>query len=361
MSTQPQAQRQPQTAAQPTQPGPATDFERLINKPHEAGTIEYQPYGSGGRIKLTVGIVQKFVAERTKTGATCSDRDAIRFMMMCQAKLLNPFEGDCYLLGYDTQHGAKFSQITAHQAFLKRAELHPEYDGMDSGIIVQDENGTLTDLEGDFYLPDQKVVGGWATVYCKNRRPTKRRLRRDRFDTGQSNWQKDAAGMICKCAEADALRSTFPTMLGGLYLRQETDINVAEPVAIELPSPSRLVEVRGQVHKTDNGRNMTPAPAADEAAEAEAGLAPEPPAEREKPATISETQQLKEIVEAAGYDFATFIRVMSETGSLKDADSLPDWDAVPKADAERLIRVLRGAKTRPVMLQQFEMVKGGEK
>jgi len=107
--------------------------------------------------------------------------------------------------------------------------------------------------------------------------------------------------------------------------------------------------------------NTFEVPAADEPAEAQAGLAPEPPAEREKPAALSETQQLKEIVETAGYDFATFIRVMSEGGMLKDADSLPDWDAVPKADAERLIRLLRGAKTRPVMLQQFEMVKGGAK
>jgi hypothetical protein len=27
--------------------------------------------------------------------------------------------------------------------------------------------------------------------------------------------------MICKCAEADALRASFLTMLGGLYLKEE--------------------------------------------------------------------------------------------------------------------------------------------
>jgi hypothetical protein len=30
--------------------------------------------------------------------------------------------------------------------------------------------------------------------------------------------------MIVKCAEADALRSSFPTMLGGLYMREEVDL-----------------------------------------------------------------------------------------------------------------------------------------
>jgi FtsZ-interacting cell division protein ZipA len=32
--------------------------------------------------------------------------------------------------------------------------------------------------------------------------------------------------MIVKCAEADALRSSFPTKLGGLYLKEEQDIPV---------------------------------------------------------------------------------------------------------------------------------------
>jgi hypothetical protein len=37
-------------------------------------------------------------------------------------------------------------------------------------------------------------------------------------------WNNDKeAEQICKCAEADALRASFPTMLGGLYLKEELD------------------------------------------------------------------------------------------------------------------------------------------
>ena len=96
---------------------------------------------------------------------------------------------------------------------------------MKSGIIIKDDkDGKPYEIEGDFYEPGQIVVGGWAEVFCKNRKiTTKRRLRLERFKKPFGVWNDDAAGMICKCAEADALRSTFPTMLGGLYMREELD------------------------------------------------------------------------------------------------------------------------------------------
>jgi len=321
--------------------------------------MEYVPYGASDKVKLSVEIVQKFIAERTKSGATCSDRDAIRFMMMCQAKRLNPFEQDAFLLGYDTQDGPKFSLVTAHQAFLKRAELHPEFDGMDSGTIVRNEDGSLSDMESDFHLPDQTVIGGWATVYCKNRRPTKRRLRRDRFDTGKAQWARDPAGMIVKCAEADALRSTFPTMLGGLYLRQEVSLDVATGVGIEMPGASKLVKVVGQTHRTDGGPQANP----DEKAEAAAGLAPEPAGSSTPRETVPPTntaqRQLADVVESAGFDFATFVRWAQEAGSLANADSYPEWDAIPSADCVRLVRALTGARSRPVVLEQLAKLKAG--
>ena len=146
----------------------------------------------------------------------------MRFMMLCKARGLNPFEGDAFLIGYDQDSGPQFSLVTAIQAFLKRAEVHPEFDGMDSGVIVKDETGELRDREGDFLHPGDMLLGGWATVYCKNRsRPTKRRLSLGTFQKPTKIWRENTAGMIVKCAEADALRSTFPSTLAGMYLNDE--------------------------------------------------------------------------------------------------------------------------------------------
>jgi len=207
-------------------PAPAADKE---NK--EQRLIEFVPFGTKDKIQLSIAIVKRIIAVKTKSGKSCSDEDAFKFMLMCQARKLNPFEGDAYLIGYDSQSGPTFSLITAHQAFLKRAELHPEFDGMESGTIVL-RNGEAIDLLGDWHMPNDNILGGWAIVYFKNRKfPMKKRLRLARFNKGFGIWKDDPAGMIVKCAEADALRSSFPTMLGGMFISEELPVERATEIA----------------------------------------------------------------------------------------------------------------------------------
>lgn len=230
--------------------------------------MEFVPFGAEDKIKLSVGIIQNLVAVKTKSGKTCSANDAIKFMMMCQARRLNPFEGDAYLIGYDGKEGPTFSLITAHQAFLKRAEINPEYDGMKSGVILKDKDtGEVTEREGDFYDPDNDdVVGGWATVFFKHRsNPMHKKVRLSRFQKSWGIWQDDPAGMICKCAEADALRSSFPTMLGGLYMREEL-----EPEKAKFSAPIFTEPVKEAPPKESK-------PVVEVAAEPEPAPEPEPP------------------------------------------------------------------------------------
>jgi len=224
--------------------------ENQVATTKEAKIMEFVPFGAKDAIKLSVSIVKTLIAQPTKSGHYPTDNDCMKFLMMCQAKRLNPFEQDCWLLGYDTQEGPKFSQITAHQAFLKRAELNKEYDGMESGVVVQRGN-EIMDVEGDFTLETDKLVGGWARVHFKTRsRPMFKRIKLTTYTTGKSQWLKNPAGMIVKCAEADALRSSFPTMLGGLYVGEEmgsattTERAVSKPIfnspTTELPRNSEV-------------------------------------------------------------------------------------------------------------------------
>jgi len=210
------------------------ETEKTITK-----IVEYVPYGTDQKIKLSIAMIQNLIAVKTKSGKTCSEADAMKFIAMCQARLLNPFEGDAFLIGYDGKDGPTFSLITAHQAFLKRAELHQEYDGMDSGVIVKIGDKIEYHI-GDFTVAGEVLLGGWATVYFKTRKhPMQKRIRLERFKKPFGVWLDDAAGMIVKCAEADALRSSFPTMLGGLYLREEVveeKPQVATPIIDAVPT-----------------------------------------------------------------------------------------------------------------------------
>lgn len=213
---------------------------------------EFVPFGAKEKIKLTVPIVLKYLCTPTRSGKVCDERQAVKFIMLCKARLLNPFEGDAYIVGYDSQDGPSFSLITAHQAFLKRAEVHQEYDGMESGVIVQ-VGDEIVNREGDILYRGDTILGGWATVHFKNRKyPMKKRLKLDTFNTGQSRWKKDAAGMIVKCAEADALRSAFPTSLGGMYLEDElASVVPADDKPKEAPKAAPIGRVK--LHKNGNG------------------------------------------------------------------------------------------------------------
>lgn len=319
------AQTRPMTAVA-TRPAGApvkSDFERLMDEK----TMIYSPFGAPEKdtIKLTVKIVQDLIAVPTKLGKLPNDADCIRFMMMCKARRLNPFEGDAYLIGYDTQQGPKFSLITAHQAFLKRAEVHAEYDGMTSGVILLDD-GTLVEREGDFHLPHEKVVGGWATVFFKNRKhPTTRKIRLERFNSGMAQWAKDPAGMIVKCAEADSLRSSFPTLVGGLYLDGEIEMDFGDVAKL---NTSRPIFEKAEPNKKENAKKVdrTPKPVepkqAEQPPEAEApqpDAAPEPAPE---PAP-EEPKVLKQL------------RFGLKAGGIKEAELLDYWQTTGAVDGSQ--------------------------
>lgn len=279
-------------------------------------SIEYIPFGADSKIKLSLKIIQDFIAIPTRSGKQCSERDAMRFMMLCRARALNPFEGDAYLQGYDTKEGPCFSLITAHQAFLKRAEVNPEYDGMESGVILT-VDGEIVEREGDFFV-DQKetLVGGWARVHFKNRRvPCYRRLRLSSFKKPFGVWDNNPEGMIVKCAEADALRSAFPTKLGGMYLSDE----LAKIEEVEMPKRER-VSVRS------NQKSLPE---------------PEPP-----------TKQLLAWLDASAIPFETFAQWAKSEGHINEVCMAYEF---PDEVAARLLRSKDGVLKKVQAFQEEAM------
>ena len=337
---------------------------------------EFIPFGTNDPIRLSANMVAAFIAIPTKSGELPDERDCTRFVMLCKAKRLNPFEGDAFLVGYDSNDGPKFSLITSHQAFLKRAEAAPEYDGMQSGVVIETKFDADTDYsnvviirkqggniaferEGDFVFTGEQLVGAWAKVLFKNRTvPMFRRLNRGVFDTQRSRWAKDPGGMIVKCAEADALRSAFPTLLGGLYLEQEMEIKTvteagpakgtgadvfktekkALPAAKPAPEPA--------LEPTAGGQQPQEVPKAPGQATGAAEPASGKPVEPAKPAPVPESAPeptLTELWEAASAPDRKTVKsaVGAKTDALADFEALFDED---KADAVRLFKKLAGKK-----------------
>ena len=336
-------------------PQSKSDFERLLEK--DAKFIEYIPFGEETPVRLTVQLVQQLLCERTKGNRICSDNDAKKFIVMCKSMRLNPFEKDAFIAGYDTKqpdgtYAGKFSIIIAHQAYLKRAEASPDFKGMESGIILRSEDGQLIERETDFVMPEETklVVGGWAKVHRANRLTTYRRCsvaaRRPDYDS--RFWSDDKTPeMICKCAESDALRSTFPTLLGGLsgevldvtdrFLRGKPS-SVGSGLVETVPAAAAPEPKPEPAPELDQDGDLGPQPKAD--------LAPKAPTAKE---------ELEALVESAGCTFQHLQTWGMETGRLDGADSLANFSDISDANAKRLLRI------KSVLLAGLEEVKGRTK
>lgn len=213
-------------------------------------TVVYE--ANGEKITLTPSIVQNFLVGDS---GTITLQEFKFFTELCKARKLNPFLKEAYCIKFGSQPA---QIVVGKDAILKRAIIHPDYDGMESGIIIQNiESKEVTERKGTFYLKDEeKLVGGWAKVYRKNwKYPTYCSVAFDEVANKKkdgslnSNWAGKGATMVEKVAKVRALRETFIEDLSGMYDADETNAPApeapSEPVIIEQAEPAaeQLIDV----------------------------------------------------------------------------------------------------------------------
>lgn len=188
----------------------------------------------GEQIKLTPRIVQEYIVG---TDAQISLPEFKMFSSLCKARKLNPFLREAYCIKYGKQPA---QIVVGKDAVLKRAILNPNYNGMESGVIVEKiETGDIIERQGTFYLKSKEnLVGGWAKVYRKNWEfPTycsvsfEEVAQKKSDGTLNSNWTGKGATMVEKVAKVRALRETFIEELGGMY--------EAEEIGVDLPKENQ--------------------------------------------------------------------------------------------------------------------------
>ena len=208
-------------------------------------------------VKLSPSIIKKYLVSGDSN--TVTDQELMMFMMMCKANHLNPWNKEAYCIKYGTQPA---TMVVGKEAYMKRANAHPQYDGMDDGIVVLvKETGEMIYRKGTITIEGEQIIGGWAEVYRKDRsRSTRVEVsfaeyagrKKDGSLNGQ--WSSKPATMIRKVAQVQALREAFPDTLGGLYTADEQGVDEPTDMIFEQPA-----EVKAE---------PTPAPK-DESAETE--------------------------------------------------------------------------------------------
>lgn len=191
----------------------------------------------GQEIKLTKQIVQEYIVG---TDAPITNQEFKLFTELCKVRKLNPFLREAYLIKYKA--GTPAQLVVGKDAILKRAVLNPNYDGMECGIIVQKEDGSIEERQGTFKLGTEQLVGGWARVFRKDwTHPTYSSVsfnevaQRKNDGSLNSNWSTKGATMVEKVAKVRALRETFVEDLAGMYEAEEIqqDIPQQEPIEVQ--------------------------------------------------------------------------------------------------------------------------------
>ena len=201
-----------------------------------------------GEIKLSIHTIRQYLVNGQ---GNVTDQEAMMFLGLCKGQKLNPFIKEAYLIKYGDKQPA--TMVVSKDVFMKRAIKNPDFEGIESGVIVLNSYGEVEYKKGAFYLKDrEQLVGAWATVHRKSwKYPISLEVNYDEYVGRKSNgeinaqWASKPATMIIKVAETQALRKAFVEDLQGMYDESEMNVTVDNNVVdvVDTQAPQVKQEV----------------------------------------------------------------------------------------------------------------------
>lgn len=171
-------------------------------------------------IKLTPNIVKEYIVGNKDANITMQEFKM--FTSLCKARKLNPFLKEVYCIKYGNSPA---TIVVGKDAILKRATLHPQFDGYKSGVIVRTAEGEIVNRNGCFKLDTDELVGSWCEVFRKDwKNSVYASCSFSEINQPKNpSWQKQPCVMSEKTAMVRALRSAFVEELAGMYDSAEMD------------------------------------------------------------------------------------------------------------------------------------------
>jgi phage recombination protein Bet len=182
--------------------------------------------------------------------------EAYMFLQKCRFQRLNPFLGEAYLVIYEqTDRSPRTAaMIIGKEAYTRRAERHPDFLGIEAGLVILREEG-VEQVTGAFLGPNDQLLGGWCRVHRKGREvPTFISVSLKEYDNGRRVWKQMPATMIRKVAVVQALREAFPDEMAGLQGGDEFALAEEQPTVVEgqLGHPLRVTTPASTTGKVED-------------------------------------------------------------------------------------------------------------
>lgn len=199
-----------------------------------------------GEVKLSIQTIRQYLVNGQ---GNVTDQEAMMFLGLCKGQKLNPFIKEAYLIKYGDKQPA--TMVVSKDVFMKRAIKNPDFEGIESGVIVLNSYGEVEYKKGAFYLKDrEQLVGAWATVHRKSwKYPISLEVNYDEYVGRKTNgevnsqWASKPATMIIKVAETQALRKAFVEDLQGMYDESEMNVTVENNVVEVVGTPQVKQEI----------------------------------------------------------------------------------------------------------------------
>jgi len=152
-----------------------------------------------------------------------TDPEFLLFAEMCKATGLSPATKEIWAI----KAGGRLQLMTGINGFLKIANSHPAYDGMEVEF-ERDEKGNLVAATAKVYRKDRRFPS-IATAYMAE------------YGKATPIWKQMPSIMLSKCAKSLAIREAFINELGGLYTAEEMPSEFSQPKTYEPPPIDPMV------------------------------------------------------------------------------------------------------------------------
>lgn len=167
--------------------------------------------------ELTTNTGEMLSALRNTVAPGLTDPEFMLFAEMCRATGLNPATKEIWAI----KAGGRLQLMTGINGFLKIANSHPQFDGMEVSF-EHDEKGFLVSSTAKVYRKDRKFPSVATAYLAEYGKPT-------------PIWKQMPTIMLSKCAKSLAIREAFINELGGLYTAEEMPNEFAPPKTYEAP------------------------------------------------------------------------------------------------------------------------------
>lgn len=162
-------------------------------------------------VTTQINNLEMLQALRNTVAPGLTEPEFLLFAEMCRATGLNPATKEIWAI----KAGGRLQLMTGINGFLRIANSHPQFDGME--VSFEWDDTTLVSCTVKVHRKDRKFPSV-ATAYWSE------------YSKPSPVWKQMPTVMLSKCAKSLAIREAFIQELGGLYTAEEMPSSFAAPI-----------------------------------------------------------------------------------------------------------------------------------